>query len=92
MGEAVSTLMASLANGDGFSIPAQAHERMTSMFSSARADEDEVGAKMAQHFAQTGQLADPHTAVGLVAADKSRAAGLNRSACDPFHGPCGEVS
>lgn len=40
-----------------------------SMFSAYRADEQETGQVIRRTLEQTGYLADPHTAVGLVAAD-----------------------
>jgi threonine synthase len=44
-------------------------------FAAARADETEVAAMMARAHREHAMLIDPHTAVGLVAAEKLRAEG-----------------
>jgi threonine synthase len=48
-------------------------ETAAELFSSARIDADEMALAMRWAFEETGQIIDPHTAIGLAAA---RAAGL----------------
>jgi threonine synthase len=47
-------------------------ETVTEVFDAARLDDDETVAVMAAVYAETGHLVDPHTAVGIGAARRSR--------------------
>ncbi len=49
-------------------LPAEALASARALFASARVDEAETGATMADTYARHGLLIDPHTAVGLAAA------------------------
>ncbi|WOI53681.1 threonine synthase [Parvularcula sp. LCG005] len=73
--ELVRELMGSLKEG-GFVLPQNLRAAIAPDFSSYRASEEATAAKIAQIWRETGQLIDPHTAVGLVAADGARANGL----------------
>lgn len=73
---AVTQMMTALKAGEGFSIPAPMAEKIGQDFSSYRADEEATAAMMARTLKETGELVDPHTAVGLVAAQAARADGL----------------
>lgn len=71
-GEAVRSLMGSLAQSGGFAIDAHRLDIMRAQFGAHRADEAATSAMMAQMLKTTGELVDPHTAVGLVAAAAER--------------------
>ncbi len=58
-------LMSGLAQSGAFDIPPPALERMREIFASGRADEEEVQAVIRRIHEQTGEIVDPHTAVGL---------------------------
>ena len=62
---AVRELMGNLARSGSFTIDAKALAAIRADFAAGRADEIEVTATIAKTFADTGFLADPHTAVGL---------------------------
>ncbi len=62
---ALKELMDGLARSGGFTIPDRALAAMRGLFSSGRADEDEVREEIARTHDETGELIDPHTAVGL---------------------------
>ena len=66
----VRALMGSLAQSGSFTVARPALAAILGDFSAARADEPETLAAIKRTYAATGYLADPHTAVGLVAADK----------------------
>ena len=53
---------------------AAAAEKIAEEFAAERADESEVAGKIRALYEASGMLVDPHTAVGLVALDKLRAA------------------
>jgi len=63
-------LMASLGQSGHFTLPRPALAGILADFSAARADEPETRATIARTYEETGYLVDPHTAVGLAAADK----------------------
>jgi len=67
---AVRALMASLAQSRRFSLSAPALAEMRTIFSAGRADEDEVAATIRTVKRETGNFADPHTAVGIAVAEK----------------------
>jgi threonine synthase len=64
----VSRLMQGLRQSGAFTVPDAALKRITAEFSSHRCDEDETRACIAATWRQTGELLDPHTAVGYAAA------------------------
>jgi threonine synthase len=73
--DAVRAMMSGLKQGGGFSIPADVLKSIQQQFVSARSDEAETTAKIKEMHETTGEVVDPHTAVGLVAVEKARAAG-----------------
>jgi threonine synthase len=64
-GEQVRRLMAGFAQRGELSVPADALGRGREMFDAASAGEEQTRATMAEVFRATGQLVDPHTAVGI---------------------------
>ncbi len=65
-------LMDSLAQSGAFTIPEAALEAMRTLFDSGRTDEEAVIETIRRIYAETGELVDPHTAVGLhVAMEKA---------------------
>ncbi len=69
-GQAVRTLMASLAQSRRFVLSAGALSQIRALFSAGRADQDETGATMRAVLRETGYLLDPHTAVAMAVAEK----------------------
>jgi threonine synthase len=67
----VSRLMQGLGQSGAFTMPAAALERIRSEFASHRSDEAETRACIAATWKETGELIDPHTAVGYAAARKA---------------------
>jgi threonine synthase len=70
-GGATAALMAELGHG-GFALPARALARLRDGFASGRASAGETAATIARVRRETGLVIDPHTAVGLVAAEAAR--------------------
>lgn len=68
--QAIRILMNSLAQSKQFSIAPDALSSIRADFSADRADEHEVAATIRTLLRETGQLVDPHTAVGLAVAEK----------------------
>jgi threonine synthase len=66
----VRALMASLAQSRRFALSASALSALRAVFSADRADEDETAATIRTMLRETGQLIDPHTAVGIAVAEK----------------------
>jgi threonine synthase len=64
-GPEVARLMAQLAERRSFGVPAEALGRAHELFDAARVDEEETAATMAELVRTTGELIDPHTAVGV---------------------------
>ena len=69
-GGAVRTLMDSLAKTRRFTLSAHALSQIRASFTAARADEKEVAATIRTVKRETGIIVDPHTAVGIAAAEK----------------------
>ena len=63
-------LMASLAQSRRFTLSARALAYIRALFTADRADEDEVAATIRTVRRETGNLVDPHTAVGIAVAEK----------------------
>ncbi|MFZ1991769.1 MAG: threonine synthase [Alphaproteobacteria bacterium] len=70
-----SALFASLRQSGSFELPQAARADIAKDFSAERASEDEVSAAIARVYRNTRKLIDPHTAVGVVAAEKARRLG-----------------
>jgi threonine synthase len=66
----VREYMSNLAESGAFTLSAAALAAIRADFAAGRADEIEVAATIAKTFADTGFLADPHTAVGLSVASR----------------------
>ena len=71
-GGAVRAKMADLDNAQGFTIEADRLDRTRALFDSYSVDEAATSATMAETYRTTGVLVDPHTAVGLKAAQQCR--------------------
>lgn len=72
---AVCALMSAFARDGRFDIPASWRTAIAADFAAGKADEAWVSATMRRVHAGHGLLIDPHTAVGLAAAQSLRAAG-----------------
>jgi threonine synthase len=70
---AVRRLMAGLAQSKSFTIANDALGTIRADFAAARADEAEVSTAIKATLEEAGYLIDPHTAVGLVSARKTKA-------------------
>ena len=68
--QAVRALMNSLAQSKRFTVAPQALSAIRAEFSADRAGEEEVAATIRTVLRETGQLIDPHTAVGVAVAEK----------------------
>ena len=64
--------MGNLRKKGAFDIPAPALARMQTRFSAYRASREEAASAMHRLFEDTGRLIDPHTAVGLAAAQREQ--------------------
>jgi threonine synthase len=67
--EALERLMAALGQSGGFALPEAALMRIRADFAAATASEAATAETIAQTWAQSGYLLDPHSAVGLFAAE-----------------------
>ncbi len=67
---AIRSVMASLAQSRRFTLSARALSYTRTLFSAARANEDEVAATIRTVKRETGNFVDPHTAVGIAVAEK----------------------
>lgn len=72
---AICGLMKELQKAKGFSVAPGPLESIRSEFDAFSVTETETTREIAETLHETGYLADPHTAVGLSAARKARAAG-----------------
>jgi threonine synthase len=71
-GDVVAALMAEFQAQGSLGVSADALGRARELFDAARVDEDAVSATMADLLRTTGQLIDPHTAVGVHAGRRCR--------------------
>ncbi|ABS62300.1 threonine synthase [Parvibaculum lavamentivorans DS-1] len=71
-GATVTRLMQSLSQSGAFTIDALRLEAIRAQFGAARVDESETSATIKETLAATGELLDPHSAVGLAAAARLR--------------------
>jgi threonine synthase len=69
-GAAIRALMGSLAQSRRFTLSARALSQIRALFTADRADEEEVAATIRAVRRETGNLVDPHTAVGIAVAEK----------------------
>ncbi|MDE1173031.1 MAG: threonine synthase [Parvibaculaceae bacterium] len=75
-GGAVQTMMAQQAQSGGFDIDPVRLETLKTTFGAIRVDEDETLATIRSTYAETGEIIDPHTAVGVAAASAARGDGV----------------
>jgi len=71
---AIRAVMGALAQSRRFTLSAPALAYIRGLFSADRADEDEVAATIRTVKRETGNFADPHTAVGIAVAEKEQRA------------------
>lgn len=71
-GKTVQTMMKRFRKKRELSLSPPRYARLTRLFSAARADDAETVAMIRRVYEATGELIDPHTAVGLVAAAARR--------------------
>ncbi len=69
----VTAAMADLREHGSFGIPAPALEPIRDRFAAHRVTREEAASAMNRLFQDTGIIADPHTAVGLAAAEREQA-------------------
>ena len=67
---AIRSSMGSLAQSRHFTLSAAALAQIRALFTARRADEDEVASTIRTVKRETGNLIDPHTAVGIAVAEK----------------------
>ena len=67
-GASVERLMQQFKQSGSYTVPAAAYQGMLKQFSGFRLDDEGTKRVMAEVFASTGELVDPHTAVGIHAA------------------------
>ncbi|MGD1954282.1 MAG: threonine synthase [Sphingomonadales bacterium] len=68
-GRLIGQMMAEFNDTKSLRIPADLLEKIRPLFRSARVDEEATAEKIRTMLDHTGELVDPHTAVGLAAAD-----------------------
>lgn len=71
-GATVTRLMQSLSQSGAFTIDPVRLEAIQGQFGAARVDEKETAAIIARMLAETGEIVDPHSAVGIAAAARLR--------------------
>ena len=71
----VRAMMDSLRQSGGFDIPEATLDQVRAGFASARVDEQETLDEMRRIHAETGEVIDPHSAVGTASARKARTSG-----------------
>ena len=69
----VRRMMASLAQSGGFTLGDRELDQIRHEFGSGATDEAETAATIRRTLAETGELLDPHTAVGYAVARKAEA-------------------
>ncbi len=74
-GAAVSRLMDQFKQSNGYAVPEAAHREMLKHFAGQRLDDKGTTRVISEIYRETGELIDPHTAVGVYA---GRHAGLDR--------------
>jgi len=74
-GPRVQGLMDNLKQSGGFNAPAESFAEARRVFTARRIDEDATLAEMRRVHAETGEILDPHSAIGTAAARQARADG-----------------
>src|SRR3546814_4290322 len=67
-GAKVRQVMADFRKTGSFSVTAEEHRRLRRLFDAHRFDDRETAAEIAARLAQSGELVDPHSAIGTAAA------------------------
>ncbi|WP_417513203.1 threonine synthase [Minwuia sp.] len=75
-GARVRGMMDALKQSGGFAIEGAAFRQMQQQFASARVDEEMTLDEISRVFAETGEIIDPHTAVGTASARIARGSGF----------------
>ncbi|TVR98947.1 MAG: threonine synthase [Rhodospirillales bacterium] len=76
-GAAVTALMAAFRDSGGFAVDSPRLKRARALFTAARFDDEETKAAMRHVYEATGELIDPHSAIGVAAARRvERSAGV----------------
>lgn len=84
-GEPVRRLMAQFAADGAFSVDHETHRKATKLFRAQRFCDEETRAQIAQVHAQTGELLDPHSAIGVAAAREFPESGVPTVALATAH-------
>ncbi len=71
-GAAIAELMANFKQGGGFSVEQDRWTEARKLFDSLAVDDAQTCETIAEVFAQTGEVLDPHTAIGVKAARECR--------------------
>jgi threonine synthase len=71
-GKDLAERMVAFRQSGRFDLPAAAFAEATQLFAAARIDDQATLATMARIFAETGEVIDPHTAVGVAAGQRQR--------------------
>ena len=71
-GAALAELMNSFKSGGGFSVDQERWTETRKLFDSLAVDDAQTCETIAEVYAQTGELLDPHTAIGVKAAREVR--------------------
>ncbi len=75
-GDRVRGLMDGFTQSGAFTVPGNILARANSQFAGLRCSEEDTAATIDRTLSETGELIDPHTAVGLHAAAEARGRGL----------------
>lgn len=74
-GKVIESMMQSFRKDGSFALAPQALNTLRSLFAAGRADDDATLKTIADVYAQTGELLDPHTAVGVAVARQQKVSG-----------------
>jgi threonine synthase len=67
-GRAVAAALGSLRQGGRFAVTPEQHAAARALFDAVRCDDDETLAEIGRVYQATGELIDPHSAIGIAAA------------------------
>ncbi|MDG1286807.1 MAG: threonine synthase [Rickettsiales bacterium] len=74
--EALRQMMADLKETGSFTLPQAAHQRLQANFKAARVDDAQTLAEIQEIYEKTGEILDPHSAVGTKSAVKVQKPGI----------------
>ncbi len=69
-------MMTDLKETGSFTMPASAHERLKANFTAYRVDDEQTLAEIKEIYEKTGEILDPHSAVGTKSAVKVQKSGI----------------